>query len=60
MTKSYLSLKKCPHMADKKGQLVLVNGTEENIKEMAKLIEDGFFREISEQEALTIYHKQND
>lgn len=59
MTKSYLSLKKCEHMASAKNQLVIVNGTDENLKVMSKLVDDGFFKEISDEESLAIYQKQN-
>jgi hypothetical protein len=59
MTKSFLTLKEYLPLGASKGDLLLQSEESAKKYNMDKLIEDGFFREVSESESLTIYQQQN-
>jgi hypothetical protein len=59
MTKSFLTLKAYKLLGAKKGNLLLQEEQSAQELKMSELVEQGYFKELTEEESLAIYKSQN-
>lgn len=58
MTKSFLTLKAYKPLGAEKGNLILQSEKSAEELEMSKLVEQGYFKELTDEESLIIYKAQ--
>jgi tRNA splicing endonuclease len=60
MTKAYIALKDHPHLNALQGHQIIMTSKDAEELKMNDLVELGVFKEISDEEALTMYKKMRE